>query len=64
MITIRYDYVLLIYICILAISWIISEQTNKYLVLFELVSLLILVLICDWKWKENKERKEKMGVEK
>lgn len=58
MITIKYDCVLLVYTCTLAISWIIFE-TSKYLVLFELSLLLGLLSICEWKWKKkNKERKK------
>ena len=52
----KYDYVLLIYVCTLAISWIIAEQTNKYLFLFELGLLLILVLVCDLKMKSENRR--------
>ena len=60
-----YSYVLLVYTCILAVSWIITGQTSKYLFLLELGFLLILILICDWNMKQNKkEIKVNYGVEK
>ena len=49
------NYVLLAYVCILVVSWVVSDQTSKYLFLVELGSLLVLIFVCDKVYKKQKQ---------
>ena len=49
------NYVLLAYVCILVFSWVVADQTSKYLFLVELGSLLVLLFICEYVHKKQKQ---------
>lgn len=49
------NYVLLVYVCILVLSWVIADQTSKYLILVELGLLLVLIFSCEKVYKKQKQ---------
>ena len=49
------NYVLLVYVCILVLSWVIVDQISEYLLLVELGSLLVLIFVCEKIYKKQKQ---------
>ena len=49
------NYILLAYVCVLVVSWVIADQTSKYLFLVELGLLLVLIFVCENVYKKQKQ---------